>query len=302
VAKQSYLWLAIGIACGSLLGCFPVSDHTLPELELLSVLPVEAPYPLEPSGLAAHNGRFYTVADKIDPIIFALEFEADCVRLKEAIVFFLPEKGPMDWEGITVDAGGTFYLISEAKGRVLRVTPDGTASWATDDLREAGRLKGLFAKDNAGFEGITWLGPNRWLGAVEREPRGILEWSGTPPQLSISATIQNTSPYQHALSFLRLADYAGLDTDAGRTYALFRNAHLVVELNKSETGWNEIAAWNYRSIETDPQYAYRNQTFGQAEGLVVQGQDIYLIFDNNRGPRRSDRNDTRPIFVHARRP
>ena len=266
------------------------------------MLPVEAPYPLEPSGLALHEGRLYTIADKVDPIIFAIETEETVARLTEALVFHLPEKGPMDWEGLTVDPAGTFTLISESKGRMLRVTPDGIASWATGDLRPHGHSKGLFVKDNAGFEGLTWLGPNHWLGAVEREPRGLVEWRGTDPNLKVEAFVQNASPFQHVLSFFRLADYSALHADGDRCYALFRNAHLVVALEKQNGQWRETAAWDYRFIETDPRFAYRNQAYGQAEGLVVHGRDVYLIFDNNRGPKMADASDRRPLFVHARIP
>lgn len=284
-------------------GCGPLAQKpSIPALNAIKVLPIEAPYPIEPSGLALHNGRFYTIADKVDPIIFTLDFEEDVVRVSEAIVFYLPEKGPMDWEGLTIDPAGTFYLISETKGRVLRVTADGTASWATEDLRPSARALGLFAKENAGFEGITWLGPNHWLGAVEREPRGLVEWKGAGEGLDVTPYLQSNSPFLHALSLLRLADFSGLDWDGSACYGLFRNAHLVVSLQKSAGKWTETAAWDYRAIETDPQFAYRNQTFGQAEGLVVRDKDVYLIFDNNRGPRQSDPNDRRPLFVHAQMP
>jgi hypothetical protein len=277
-------------------------EREISRLEIIRVLPVEAPYPLEPSGLALHKGRLYTVADKIDPIIFAIEPEDTVARLTEAIVFYLPERGPMDWEGLTVDPDGTFYLISEAKGRMLRVDPDGTASWATGDLRPVGQSMGLFAKENAGFEGLTQLGPAHWLGAVEREPRGLVEWRQSGQNLQVDAFVQNQSPFQHVLSFFRLADYSGLHFDGDRCYALFRNAHLVVALEKVNGQWREAEAWDYRHMETDPRYAYRNQTFGQAEGLVVSGKEVYLIFDNNRGPRMADSSDRRPLFVHARLP
>lgn len=284
-------------------GCRPgPAGRDIPPLELVRVLPVEAPYPLEPSGLTLHEGRLYTIADKIDPIIFALEPGESDARLTEALVFHLPEKGPMDWEGIAADVAGNFYLISERMGRMLRVTRDGTASWATGDLRPSGHRLGLFAKENAGFEGLAWLGPNHWLAAVEREPRGLVEWHGTEDRLEPEAFVQDHSPFQHVLSFFRLADYSALHADGNRCYALFRNAHLVVALEKSEGQWRETAAWDYRFIETDPRFAYRNQAYGQAEGLVVDGREVYLIFDNNRGPRMNDSRDRRPLFVHARMP
>ena len=271
------------------------------QLELLAALPVDVPGPLEPSGLTEWNGTLYTVADKADDTIFRVEFNAGRARLVPA-VRFNPPGAEMDWEGITADAGGSLYLISENHGRVLRVTRDGTATWATPDLREAAAGTGLFAKSNAGFEGIAWLGPNHWLAAVEREPRGLLEWRGNGRSLETFATLQEHSPYSRALPLLRLPDYSGLDTDGGEIYALFRNAHLVVRLEREGGILHEVQAWSYAHIETDPRWAYRSQTYGQAEGLVVRGVDVYLIFDNNLGGRQSDPNDGRPLFVHARLP
>ena len=271
------------------------------QLELLAALPVDVPGPLEPSGLTEWNGILYTVADKVDDTIYRVEFNADRARLVPAIRFKAPGEG-MDWEGITADAGGSFYLISENHGRALRVTRDGTATWATPDLRKAAAGTGLFAKSNAGFEGIAWLGPNHWLAAVEREPRGLLEWRGNGRSLEITAILQEHSPYSDALPLLRLPDYSGLDTDNGEIYALFRNAHLVVRLERVNGVLKEAEAWSYAHIETDPRWAYRSQTYGQAEGLVVKGRDVYLIFDNNLGGRQADPDDGRPLFVHARLP
>ena len=73
-------------------------------------------------------------------------------------------------------------------------------------------------------------------------------------------------------------------------------------MERSAGSFIEAEAWSYRHIETDPRWAYRSQMYGQAEGLVVEGRDVYLIFDNNLGPRASDPKDGRPLLVHARFP
>lgn len=287
-------------------GCRPpgtgASAPEIPELELIGAWLVDAPGPLEPSGLTQVDGRLYTVADKVNNRIYEVVRESGSVRLVPAIRFTPPDRRTMDWEGITSDPGGAFYLISEERGRLLRVTSDGTATWATPDLRQPGRALGLFSKSNAGFEGVAWLGPNHWLGAAEREPRGLVEWSGIGESLTITPQLYATSPYSAALPLLRLPDFSGLHADGTEVFALFRNAHLVVQLEKREDGWEEIAAWSYRHIETDPRWAYSSQTYGQAEGLVVDGADVYLILDNNLGGRQADRKDGRTLFIHARLP
>ncbi len=118
----------------------------------------------------------------------------------------------------------------------------------------------------------------------------------------VEAAIRSDSPFKSALPLLRLPDYSGLTADGEQVYALFRNAHLVVRLEKTDGQWRETAAWSYRHIETRPDLAYQSQTYGQAEGLVVDGRDVYLIFDNNLGPRQADSRDRRPLLIHARFP
>ena len=273
-----------------------------PPLELAGAWLLDGPRLLEPSGLAMVDGVLYTVCDKDDGTIYRIAFGPDTAQLVPHLRFTPPQSGVMDWEGITADPGGTFYLVSERLGRLLQVTADGTASWASPDLRPTARQVGLFQKINAGFEGVTWLGPNHWLGAVEREPRGLVEWRVRADGVHVTATVHEDSPFKDALPLLRLPDYAGLDHDDGRVFALFRNAHLVVRLERDGEGWREVEAWSYRHIETDPRWAYVSQTYGQAEGLVVRGAEVWIVFDNNLGPRQADRRDRRPLLVHARMP
>lgn len=298
------LFIVLGLLPVLLTGCWRQTGNPGAEydrLELVAAYVIDMDLPLEPSGLVRVDGELYTVADKDNRTIYRVEVAGESARLVPAIRF-QPPGADMDWEGITVDANGHFHLISETRGRILEVTPDGRATWATPGLRDRLEAAGLYAKSNAGFEGITWLGPDHWLGAVEREPRGLAEIRMTDGQLEITATQQEHSPFSNALPLLRLPDYSGLDTDEGRIFALFRGAHLVVRLERKAGSFIEAEAWSYRHIETDPRWAYRSQMYGQAEGLVVEGRDVYLIFDNNLGPRASDPKDGRPLLVHARFP
>ncbi|MEX0331536.1 MAG: esterase-like activity of phytase family protein [Puniceicoccaceae bacterium] len=272
------------------------------ELELVAAYAIDMDLPLEPSGLVRLNGILYTVADKDNRTIYKVELVGDSARLVPAIRFQPPGYTSMDWEGIAADDQGTLYLVSETRARILEVTLDGQANWATPPLRDHLTKAGLYAKKNAGFEGITWLGPDHWLGAVEREPRGLADISLVDGQVEVTATQQEHSPFSNALPLLRLPDFSGLDSDGENIYALFRNAHLIVRLERVENGFVEAEAWSYRHIETDPRWAYRSQVYGQAEGLVVEGQDVYLIFDNNLGPRAADPKDGRPLLIHARFP
>jgi hypothetical protein len=281
----------------------PVSDPArYPEASLIRALPVEAPRPLEPSGLTVFGGSFYTVADKVDDTLYRVEWGEAAARLVPHRRFVPPPGGRMDWEGITVDESGTFYLISEGQGRLARIPGAGPAQWTSIDLRPAGREAGLFRKRNAGFEGIARLGDSHWLGAVEREPRGLVEWRADGTQAAYR--VHTDSPFKAALPLIRIPDYSGLHADphSGKVYALFRNAHLIVQLEKAGESWTETRAWSYAHIETDPRWAYRSQTYGQAEGLVVEKDLATLIFDNNLGGRQADPGDARPLIIQMRLP
>jgi len=289
-------------------GCVPgelpdFSGQSYPELEGVAFHPLDASGLLEPSGLVKVDGELYTVADKDNGRIFRVEFGAEGTRLVPAITFRPPSRGTLDWEGVTADAEGTFYLISERHGRLLRVTHDGEAGWASPDLRPKARKEGLFTKRNAGFEGVTWLGPGHFLGAVEREPRGLVEWREASGKTVVIPHSMNRSPFQDALPLLRIPDFSALASDGERTFAIFRNAHLLVRLERTaDGGWTEAEAWSFRHLETDPQWAFQSQTYGQVEGLAVDGDEVWLILDNNLGTRQADPTDRRPLLIHARMP
>jgi uncharacterized protein YjiK len=289
-----------------LAGCWrqrgPQAKAPYPELELVSARVIDMPAPLEPSGLAWHRGELYTVADKDNRTIYRIRLDGETATLEPAIRIDLPDGYYMDWEGITTGPDGTFHLVSEERGRILRVQPDGSSAWATPDLRADLKAGGLYAKGNAGFEGVVNLGEGHWLAAAEREPRGLVEIRGDAADAGSEIFLMEHSPFGDALPLLRLPDYSGMDSDRGKIYALFRNAHLVVRLDKVDGAYRETDAWSYRHIEIDPRWAYQAQVYGQGEGLVVNGRDIYIVFDNNLGPRLSDSNDGRPLLVHARFP
>jgi len=295
---------ALIVLCST--ACQPVrsdsGNQKVPALETVAIHFLDTPGLIEPSGLTMVGDTLFLVADKSDSTVYRIEPSGNRMRVVPHLQFSPPQKGTMDWEGITADAGGSFYLISERRGRLLQVTPDGISSWITPDLRSQGRDLGMFTKMNAGFEGVAWLGPQNWLAAAEREERGLVEWWGSGEHLLLQTEARPDSPFKAELPLLRLPDYSGLHADGRKVYALFRNAHLVVRLEKSDHGWIETRAWSYRHVETDPEIAYQSQTYGQAEGLVVKEREVYIVFDNNLGTRISHPGDRRPMLLHARFP
>jgi uncharacterized protein YjiK len=209
----------------------------------------------------------------------------------------------MDFEGIAVDSEKNFLLASEFHHRVLKVSPNGSAQWVTPNLRTYAEPEGLLRRLNAGLEGIAVLEDGSLLLAAEREDRGLIKVPSPAAGGAIEVFPIPGTRFREALPFWRMPDFSGLARDGGKLYGLFRNAHLLVELTLGEEGADEgQRAWSYGFIENDPQFAYIEERFGQAEGLAVSGDMVYLIFDNNQGPRLKNRKDHHPQLIIARIP
>lgn len=293
------LFIAVILSTMLLSACFQMeSPEAIPKLKVVKVLPVDSDFPVEPSGMVMHAGVLYVVCDKTDNRIFRLEIGEDRARMLTHLRFQPPARS-MDYEGITLDGRGNFYIVSEYHHRILRVTPAGDAEWYGPNFRTFAEPEGMLRRFNAGLEGITLLDDGSFLLAAEREERGLIRWhpedgEEAPPR-ALEAMPQTR--FTAALAFWRIPDFAGLARDGNRLFALFRNAHLVVELEPDGDLFTESdRAWSYAHVENDPRYAYVEERFGQAEGIAVNGNRVYLIVDNNQGPRLADPDDIRPLL------
>jgi hypothetical protein len=300
------------LACVALLlvGCDAVPNLTgskekgpelcgvVPDLVLERALPVEGPKGLEPSGLTLSNGELFTVSDGDDRTIYALE-----LREKTAVahprVGFVPPSDALDMEGVAIDSDGSFLVTSEAQGRVLRVASDGKTEWATPSLSSVGNRRGLLKAHNAGLEGIARLADGSLLLAAERDAPGLIHVPAGGTGESQALTVPDCSCLHSAR---RHADLADLSTTGTEVFALARNEQRVVKLEKVGEGWTATEAWSYAATENDPRFAYQDQRFPLAEGLVVTDERVYVILDNNEtNAHKADPNDVRPmLFVFAR--
>ncbi|MCC5807544.1 MAG: esterase-like activity of phytase family protein [Opitutales bacterium] len=274
------------------------------KLELVRVFPVESARPVEPSGLCLYQGVLYSVSDKSDGTVYRISFGNGVARMEPHIRFDPPAgAGVMDFEGITVDEEGNFYLASETHARILRVTPEGEAQWHFASVREAGRAVGLFKVPNAYAEGITILDNGNILLAAERQPRGLIEVDGRTGEV-VRAQVMNQTRFSNRLSILRRPDWTGLYNYGGEVFALFRNANLVVRLERGEDGgFRETDdAWGFRHVEESGEFRFDDLRYGKAEGLAIDERYFYIILDNNRRPRAIDRSDRRPLLFVFRNP
>lgn len=285
-----------------LAACAPPASSATPttweplELRLERALSIEGE--LEPSGLLLHAGKLLMVADKDDGAIFEIRLGERRANADPFLRLTSIASSPLDLEGLTRDVDGTWLLVSEAQGRVLRVTPSGATSWATPSLEPTGAQVGLFARRGAGLEGVTRLSDGALLLAAEREPRGLLESSPNRDEWRAQAMPVSARPAAPP----RPNDWSDLTVWRGRVFALARNSHLVVELRKATGVWQEGQAWSYARSENDPRFAYEDRNFGLGEGLAIDDRHVYVALDNNRGARMASPNDRRPLLLVFQRP
>ncbi|MEL6823405.1 MAG: SdiA-regulated domain-containing protein [Calditrichota bacterium] len=264
-------------------------------LKLHKAYPIEGLENAQPSGLTVLNGELFTISDKRDTVIYKLDLEENVARFIKHIRFEPPAaEGILDLEGITYD-DENFYLISEKQFQILRVTmADGQCNWASPGYFGMGKEKGFFGVSNAYFEGICRTAADRYVLAIERQPRGLLDvnLSFDAPSTRFVNIDNSKFEFRKNASY----DFSGLDYYKGRVFALQRNAYAISEMIKTKAGYREGEGWSYKHVATSDTYRYKDMRYGHAEGLAIDDDYVYIILDNNDDERLSDGNDKRPLL------
>jgi len=304
-------WLARG---GPPVTC---AGATPPELLLEKALPIAITDDFQPSGLVLHDGRILTVSDRHDDAVYEIVPGAGIATLRAFLHLRLPANGPhpTDLEGIALEAdadadqghaGVAMLLASEGRSRVLRVEPNGATEWITPALEELGRPLGMLRLDNAGLEGIARLPNGRILLAAERDLRGLIELpaGGLHDEHDRAAAQAWAMPSSICTPPPgRQNDFADLAVWNGQVFALERNCHVVMRIERTATAWIERDGWSYARTENDPRFAYHDRRFGVAEGLAIDDQHVFIVTDNNHDYLATDAQDRRPrlfVFQHPR--
>jgi hypothetical protein len=273
------------------------------ELSLERAYPIEpgaAGLPFDTSGLLLFEGQLLAISDKHDDTIFSLSLGPVTADARAFIRLTTPSGKRLDLEGLASGRDGSFWLASEAENRVLRVTRSGELLEGPGPLQPIFAAAGLCGGFNAGLEGAALLDDGRLLLAAEREPRGLVELDpgadvhGARAWVMESARCPARAP--------RNNDFGDITTFDHQVYALERNAHLVVRLERSHDGWLERDAWSYAQTENDPRFSYEEHKFGLAEGLALDAEHVYVALDNNHLARSADALDRRPQLFVFRRP
>ena len=297
----------------------PVFAAPLEQLALVSEHPVDGMVGGNLSGLAVCNGRLWTVSDRDDELIYSLnttqtvwQAEPQTMAVPPAPESDLPVNlrsmaklssivrgGSLDFEGISCDAAGNKYLVSEAFAEVLKVPVDGAPVWLKlpSELVLQARAKGMLQHFNAIYEGLAISpdGNRLWL-AAERDQRGLLVVGRENDTWRCKGScVLRTEPGKEVLppqvggkSVSR--DFADLSLFNGKLYALERSAYRICR-RTLQTGANE-RCWSFSAEALKPNRLY-DQRYGLTEALVVDETGAWVGVDNNFGERADG--EKRPI-------
>ena len=307
------------MVAGLLMVTAPAFAAPLPELTLLSEHPVEGMTGGNLSGLAVCSGQMWTVSDRDDNVLYRLDTAQTLWRAEpeEINVPAVPESdlpanlrsmaklsslvrgGSLDYEGISCDAAGNRYVVSEANAEVLKVPVNGPPTWLKlpAALVEQARAKGMLQHFNAILEGLAVdpQGERLWL-AAEREQRGLLavrrEGEGWRCK---GSCVLRTEPGKEVLppeigGKTVSRDFADLSLFEGKLFTLERSAYRICR-RALTTGKTE-RCWSFAQEARVPARVY-DKPFAVTEALIVDKEGAWVGIDNNFD-RRAD-GETRPI-------
>ncbi|SDV06461.1 esterase-like activity of phytase family protein [Pseudomonas mucidolens] len=304
-----------------------VSAAPVVELKLLAEHPVEGMRGGNLSGLAVCGGELWTVSDRDDEQIYRLDTRAETwlaetVRIKvppvpesglpwglraRTAAASLIRGGDLDFEGISCDAAGNRYIVSEAHAAVLQVPVNGEPAWlkiAPGVVREA-RASGLLLEFNALFEGLAVNpeGNQIWL-AAERQRRGLISikrpqslWDCDGACVLLSEAGVHMQPAQFPGAKAVPKDFADLALFNGKLFTLERNAYQICRRD-SVTAKVELC-WSFAEDALTPNRRYA-QSYGLAEALVIDEDGAWIGLDNNIGARADG--DKRPVVYRFAAP
>ena len=305
-----------------LLLCSPVlaSAAALEELKLLNEQAVSGVTGGNLSGLAWCDNALWAVSDRDDQQLYRLESDesqwqataeafvappAPDARLPwglrmRAWVAGMVRGGELDFEGISCDAAGNRYLISEAKAAVLQVPAMGEPSWLKlpQSLVRQARASGMLLHYNSLFEGIADdpAGERLYL-AAERRRRGLLvahqqrnTWRCTGGCVLFSEA--GTEPAPEPLGAQEQPrDFSDLAFHNDKLFTLERQAHRICRRNLS-SGQIE-KCWSFAAEALTPERLYP-PSYGMAEALWVDQEGAWIGVDNGRFSRADG--ESRPII------
>ena len=249
------------------------------------------------------DGRMVVVNDKEAGIFEVLLGDSPVAKLRRLpgvleqgqLSALCPKRArPFDLEALAVDPEGRLYVSDETERLIFRQDlRSGVCEKLPIDWAPA--RKWFTPTDlNASFEGIA-IGDGKLYVANEREVGRIFEVD--------LKTWEILRDFQVKPPGVTTTDvhYSDLAWWEGELWVLCREHRQVLAVDPHTL--RVRAAFGYKDIELDPQYAYRHWIpYGFFEGLLVDADFIWLCIDNNGYPRRTDGDDHRPQLFRCLRP
>ncbi|NQD93544.1 DNA topoisomerase IV [Pseudomonas sp. CrR25] len=294
--------------------------QALEELTLLGEHPVDGIDGGNLSGLAWCGNALWAVSDREDDRLYRLAggegaWQAEVERFvappppqmplpwglrMRAWVVGLVRGGGLDFEGLSCDAMGNRYLVSEAHAAVLQLSPAAAPQWLTlpEGLVRQARASGMLLHFNALLEGVAIdpAGERLWL-AAERRRRGLLvlhqqrsAWRCTGGCVLLSEGGSESAPPQLG-GKQQSRDFSGLAFHDDKLFSLERQAHRICR--RTLSNGEAERCWSFAAEALTEARRYP-PAFGLAEALWVDEDGAWIGLDNGRHARADG--ERRPII------
>ena len=264
------------------------------------------------SGLAWCGSGLWTVSDRVDDRLYRLVPGTPTWRA-EAEPFVAPPPPPsglpwglrqgnqligwlrggaLDFEGLSCDANGNRYLVSEAHLAVLQIPPAGLPRWLRlpPSLVRQARAAGMLLDYNALYEGIAVdPGATRlWL-AVERERRGLLVvhrqqtgWHCNGGCVLLAESGRQAPPAPSGLTQTQPLDFSDLTFYQDALFSLERMTHRICR--RTPASGAAERCWSFAAEALSDARRYDTPQ-GVAEGLWLDADNAWVMIDNGQQPR-----------------
>lgn len=291
----------------------------LEELKLAGEYPVAGMPNGNLSGLAWCGEALWGVSDRDDDRVYRLALE-DGLLQAEAEIFAAPPPpqsalpwglrmrnwaaslvrgGSLDFEGLSCDAQGNRYLVSETRAAVLQLNATGAAQWLNlpSALVRQARASGMLLHFNQGFEGIAVdpSGERLWL-AAEQQRRGLTvlhrqqsAWRCTGGCVLISEGGEQATPAALG-SRPSPRDFSGLAYHGEKLFTLERQAHRICR--RAPSNGEVERCWSYAAEALTAPRRYSAQ-YGMAEALWIDQEGAWIGVDNGSQTRTDG--EQRPV-------
>jgi hypothetical protein len=306
-------WLAVMAPLAAVAASAPV------ELSLLAERVVDGMPSGNLSGLAWCAGALWTVSDRDDDRLYQLT-ETSGVLQAQAELFSVPplpysglswgvrarnwlsaqvRGGELDFEGLSCDAAGNRYLVSESQVAVLQITAEGHTSWLNLPLNllQQAHARGMLWTFNALFEGLALdsAGERLWL-AAERQNRGLLRLHNTASGWRckddcVLLSEAGALPAAAQLGGELLAkDFADLQLFHAKLFTLERSQQQICRRSLEQAQIERC--WSYADTELAASRHYE-VPYGVAEALWIDADGAWVGVDNGEHVRADG--EVRPI-------